>query len=112
MYSDNRRAKLINDVKLKIKKVSPRIRVLEKASEIADLVLSKEEKYASISTKELRNLSYRMMDQIQQGAQLDNFLIDEQFNVSERKLANFLHTTNSFSEKKYFPHRAFSTSTP
>ena len=76
MYSDNRRAKLINDVKLKIKKVSPRIRVLEKASEIADLVLSKEEKYASISTKELRNLSYRMMDQIQQGAQLDNFLID------------------------------------
>ncbi len=70
------RKELINNIKSKAQKVSPRVRVLDKASEIADIVLTKEEKYSKMSMPELRNLSYRMQDEIQAGANLDNYLID------------------------------------
>ncbi|MGL4951778.1 MAG: preprotein translocase subunit SecA [Mycoplasma sp.] len=66
-------AKKINKT---IKRISPSIRVLDKATEIADFVLSKEEYYSSKSDKHLKRISYEMMTKIEEGAMLDNFLID------------------------------------
>lgn len=76
MNLTEKKNQVVENLKHNVKKVSPRVRVLDKASEIADVVLSKEEKYAKMSMPELRNLSYRMMDEIKDGAPLDNFLID------------------------------------
>ncbi|MGL4951401.1 MAG: preprotein translocase subunit SecA [Mycoplasma sp.] len=59
-----------------IKRISPSVRVLDKATEIADFVLTKEEFYASKSDLQLKRISYDMMSQIADGALLDNFLID------------------------------------
>lgn len=71
-----RNVNLINKISHKAKQISPSVRVLDRASEIADLVLQKETKYSKKSNKELKNLSYRIMDEIANGIPLDNFLVD------------------------------------
>lgn len=70
------KTKIIDYVKDKVKLISPRVRLLESASEIADIVISKEEKYSKMSMTEMRNLSYRMSEEIQSGKPIDNYLID------------------------------------
>ncbi len=67
----------LENIKNTFKKISPRQRVLDNACDIADLVLSKEEKYSKLSDKELTNLSYRMMDDIKENNKnVDNYLVD------------------------------------
>ncbi|MGL4950244.1 MAG: preprotein translocase subunit SecA [Mycoplasma sp.] len=58
------------------KRISPSVRVLDKATEIADFVLEKEAIYAAKSNQELKKLSYEMMAEIESGIPIDNFLID------------------------------------
>ncbi len=65
------------NIKNTFKKISPKQRVLDNACDIADLVLSKDEKYSKLSDKELTNLSYRMMDDIKENNKnVDNYLVD------------------------------------
>lgn len=71
-----RHTSLFNKLSHNIKKISPSVRVLDRASEIADFVLEKEAKYATKSNLELKNISYRMMDEVAAGIPLDNFLVD------------------------------------
>lgn len=71
-----RNINLINKITYKAKQISPSVRVLDRASEIADLVLQKEAKYSKKSNKELKTLSYRIIDEVAKGIPLDNFLID------------------------------------
>lgn len=71
-----RNINLINKISYKLKHISPSVRVLDKAGEIADLVLEKEAKYSKKSTKQLKNLSYRIADEIAKGVPIDNFLVD------------------------------------
>lgn len=59
-----------------IKKISPAVRVLNRATDIADLVISREAKYSKLSDLELKNISYRIMDEVANGTSLDNFLVD------------------------------------
>ncbi|MDE6477467.1 MAG: hypothetical protein K2L48_04805, partial [Mycoplasmoidaceae bacterium] len=61
----------------KIKKVSPKARLLEQADEIASEVIALEEKYSKFSDNELREKTYRIIDKIRDdGMSIDAFLID------------------------------------
>lgn len=61
----------------KLKKVSPKARLLEQADEIADQVIALDEKYATLSDKDLKEKTYRIIDKIRDdGMSIDAFLID------------------------------------
>lgn len=60
----------------KLKKISPRIRILEQAGEIADQILLLEEKYSKLTDAELKNKSYRIIEKVSGGDSIDNFLTD------------------------------------
>ena len=71
------RSNRLETIKKNVMKVSPKQRVFNNACEIADLVLEKESKYASMSDAELKNLSYRIMDEINGDENiLNNYLVD------------------------------------
>ncbi len=71
------RSNRLESIKNTVMKISPKRRVFDKACEIADLVLSKEEKYAAMSDVELKNMSYRIMDEIREKqTSIDNYLVD------------------------------------
>ena len=66
-----------SQIKNKVKKVSPKQRLLDQADEIADQVIALEEKYAALSDAELKNKTYRIIDKIRdEGMPIDAFLID------------------------------------